>query len=236
MRNFRTVQRIDVFIFSSSATMRARRAFSCTAAYNACMADPLYFSLWFPRSRFQLLPQELVSVMRQLPAPKVYAATVFPLDWQEAPVFQRIYGNEPTGAAAPEEAVAEATELLHEDYAYEFEMHWKLWLPESDGLLDPVWREQMQPIRIVGLGPEFDQGSYEQNGHIRIDLGLDTPFLCEDVPLDEDGQQYMQQNIQQLVAFTKAVEKNCGAETRLLWTENEENVANKLIARLQRLN
>ena len=200
------------------------------------MADPLYFSLWFPNFRFPQLPQKLAQVMQQLPAPQVHAATVFPLNWQEAPTFQRIYGNEETGAVTPEEAVAEATELLHEDYAYEFELHWKLWLPEWDGLLDPVWREQTQPIRIVGLGPEFDEGSYQQNGHIRIDLGLDTPFLCEEIPLDEEGQRRLQQNVEQLVAFTKAVETNCGAETRLLWTESEDNVANKLIARLQRLN
>ncbi len=200
------------------------------------MADPLYFSLWFPNFRFPQLPQKLAQVMQQLPASQVHAATVFPLNWQEAPTFQRIYGNEETGAVTPEEAVAEATELLHEDYAYEFELHWNLWLPESDGLLDPIWREQTQPIRIVGLGPEFDEGSYQQNGHIRIDLGLDTPFLCEEIPLDEDGQQRLQQNVEQLVAFTKAVETNCGAETRLLWTESEDNVANKLIARLQRLN
>ncbi len=200
------------------------------------MADPLYFSLWFPNFRFPQLPQKLAQVMQQLPASQVHAATVFPLNWQEAPTFQRIYGNEETGAVTPEEAVAEATELLHEDYAYEFELHWKLWLPEWDGLLDPLWREQTQPIRIVGLGPEFDEGSYQQNGHIRIDLGLDTPFLCEEIPLDEEGQRRLQQNVKQLVAFTKAVETNCGTETRLLWTESEDNVANKLIARLQRLN
>ncbi len=200
------------------------------------MSDPLYFSLWFPNFRFPQLPQKLAQVMQQLPASQVHAATVFPLNWQEAPVFQRIYGNEETGAVTPEEAVAEATELLHADYAYEFELHWKLWLPESDGLLDPLWREQTQPIRIVGLGPEFDEASYQQNGHIRIDLGLDMPFLCEEIPLDEVGQRRLQQNVEQLVAFTKAVEINCGAETRLLWTESEDNVANKLIARLQKLN
>lgn len=210
--------------------------FLVCAAYNAGMADPLYFSLWFPEFRLRQLPQKLIAVMRQLPIPLVHAATVFPLDWQETPVFQRVYGNEGTGAVMPEGAVAGATELLHEDFAYEFELYWELWLPESDGLLDPVWREQASVVRVTGLGPEFDQGSYEQNGHIRIDLGLDTPFLCEEVPLDEDGQRHMQQNIQQLVAFTKGVETNCGAETRLLWTESEENVVNKLIARLQRLN
>lgn len=212
------------------------RAFFRDSPYNPAMADPLYFSLWFPKFRFQQLPLKLVQVMQQLPAPQVHAASVFPLDWQEAPVFQRVYGNESTGAVPPEEAIAETTELLHEDYGYEYELHWKLWYPETDGILDPIWREQTQPVRVAGFGPEFDQGSYEQNGQIRIDLGLDTPFLCEDIPLDEDGQRYLQQNVAQLVAFTTAVEKNCGTETRLLWTESEENVANKLIARLQKLN
>lgn len=213
-----------------------RRAFWRVSPYNLDMADPLYFSLWFPRFRFQDLPQKLVDVMQQLAAPKVHATSVFPLNWQEAPVFQRVYGNESTGAVPAIEAVSEATEILHEDYAYEFELHWQLWYPETDGILDPIWKEQMQSIRVAGLGPEFDQASFQQNGHIRIDLGPDTPFLCEDIPLDEDGQRFLQQNVAQLVAFTTAVEKNCGAETRLLWTESEDNVANKLIARLQKLN
>jgi hypothetical protein len=35
------------------------------------------------------------------------------------------------------------------------------------------------------------------------------------------------------VSFTAAVEKNCGISGRLLWSESEENLAQKLIARLQ---
>ncbi len=199
------------------------------------MADPLYFSLWFPNLRLEQLQQHLVSVLRQLPTPPVHAATVYALDWQQAPTFQRIYGNESTGPVPPEEAVTEALEFLHDDYAYEFETRWKLWMPEGDGLLDTLWREQELPLRIVAFGPEFDEGCYQQQGHIRIDLGLDTPFLCEEVPLDAEGQKRLQQNVLLLVALTKAVEKNCGAETRLLWTESEDNMASKLIARLQKL-
>ena len=140
------------------------------------------------------------------------------------------------GAGPPEQAVAEATEILHEDSAYEFELPWKLWYPESDGLLDPIWKEEVRIVRVVGLGPQFDDGSYEQNGHIRVDLGLDTPFICDDIPLHEDDQLFVKKNIQQLVDFTTQVEKNCGVETRLLWTESEESLAQKLIARLQKLN
>ena len=200
------------------------------------MADPLYFSLWFPNLRLEQLQTHMLTVLRQLPSPQVHAATVYPLDWQQAPAFQRVYGNESTGAVAPEEAAAEAFEALHDDYAYELEAHWKLWMPESDGLLDALWRQQQCPLRITAFGPEFDQGCYQQQGHIRIDLGLDTPFLCDEIALDEEGKKHLQQNVLLLVALTKAMEKNCGAETRLLWTEGEDNMASKLIARLQKLN
>ncbi|MDR5726539.1 MAG: hypothetical protein RB191_03620 [Terriglobia bacterium] len=200
------------------------------------MADPLYYSLWFPKFRLAALPEKLIQVMHQLPHALVTAASVYPLDWQQSPTFQRVYLAEHDEPATPEMAVAEATEILHEDSAYEFELPWKLWYPESDGLLDPIWKEEVRTVRVVGLGPEFDEGSYAQNGHIRVDLGLDAPFLCEDIPLHEDDQLFVKKNVEQLVAFTTEVERNCGVETRLLWTESEENLAQKLIARLQKLN
>ena len=41
--------------------------------------------------------------------------------------------------------------------------------------------------------------------------------------------------MQKLVEFTCKVEKNSGANARLLWSESEKNIAQKLIARLQRV-
>ncbi len=200
------------------------------------MADPLYYSLWFPNFRLTALPDKLLQVMHQLPHALVTAATVYPLDWQQTPSFQRSYIAESDDAATPEMAIEEATEIMHEDCAYEFELPWKLWYPESDGVLDPIWREEVRAVRITGFGPQFDEGTYEQNGHIRLDLGLDTPFLCEDIPLNEDDQVFVKRNVEQLIALTTAIEQNCGVETRLLWTESQENLAQKLIARLQKLN
>jgi hypothetical protein len=184
------------------------------------MADSLYYSLWFPNFRLATLPEKLVKVMRQLPNAVVTAATVYPLDWQQTPSFQRVFLTDEGEAMAPEEAVAEATEILHEDCAYEFELPWKLWVPETDGVLDAIWREETRRVLVTGFGPLFEEGAYEQNGHIRLDLGLDTPFLCEDVPLNEDDQIYVKRNVEQLVALTTAIEKNCGVETRLLWSGN----------------
>jgi hypothetical protein len=45
----------------------------------------------------------------------------------------------------------------------------------------------------------------------------------------------VRENVQKLVEFTNAVEKNCGTSARLLWSESDENLAQKLIARLQKV-
>ena len=228
------------------------------------MADQLYLSLWFPNFRFDTLPATLVSVMRQFALisgdKRVAAASVYPISFHEAPVYQRIYVNddraEDTSASIIENAVAEATEQLHDDMAYEFEMRWKLWSPvEADPQppdpridiypefesvrLDTLWKAQPATIKILGFGPRFDDDSFEQNGHIRIDFGLDTPWLAETIEeedLDEDATKHIQQNVEMLLAFTLSVEKNCGISSRLLWTESGEPLAQKLIDRLQRVN
>jgi hypothetical protein len=89
---------------------------------------------------------------------------------------------------------------------------------------------------VVGFGPEFDEGAFEQNGQIRVDFGLDTPFLLEDVDLDEVGAEHIKRNVQKLVEVTNAIQENCAISSRLLWSDSGENLAQKLIARLQRVN
>ncbi|WP_263384090.1 hypothetical protein [Granulicella arctica] len=211
------------------------------------MADQLYLSLWFPNFRFEALPAALVSVLRQFALiskeSRVTAASVYPIGFTESPTYQRIYVNdkrsEDTSDSTIENAVAEATEQLHEDMAYEFEMQWRLWAPglvDGDDGLETTWTLEPATVRIFGFGPEFDDASFEQNGHIRVDFGLDTPWVLEDAELDELATKHIQQNIEMLLAFTLSVEKHCNISSRLLWTESGEPLAEKLIARLQRLN
>ena len=259
------------------------------------MADQLYLSLWFPNFRLESLPAALVSVMRQLAAlspntagKRVHAAAAYPIAFSEPPVYQRLYvtderseENQDTSASIIETAVAEATELLHDDVAYEFEMKWNLWLPDTPpdqalspaAQLDTLWRLEPHTVRILSFGPEFDSSFFEQNGHIRVDFGLDFPWVLDDNPEADpeaggesgrhcrrgrrrpalqsprllppgvrtnqphpDAAEYIRRNIETLLAFTLSVEKNCGISSRLLWTESGEPLAEKLIARLQRLN
>src|SRR6185437_12769602 len=234
------------------------------------MADQLYLSLWFPNFRFEALPAALTSVLRQFAhvsqsqeGKRVAAASAYPLSFSESPTWQRVYVNdersEDTSDSIIENAVAEATEYLHEDMAYEFEMRWKLWVPasgprsrsedepedepESREELESAlhWKPESTTVRILGFGPQFDDAAFEQNGHIRIDFGLDTPFVADDTALDDSEldpltAKHIQQNIEMLLAVTLSIEKNCGISSRLLWTESGEPLAEKLIARFQRLN
>ncbi|MBS1814981.1 MAG: hypothetical protein JSS87_08925 [Acidobacteria bacterium] len=209
------------------------------------MADQLYLSLWFPNFRTEALPDKLVCALEQFArvsgSNRVSAATVTPLNWHESPVFQRIFVNDERAQESddslPKNAVAEATENGHQDMAFEFEMKWDLWTPEDSELdFDRTWRLVPATVKIIGFGPEFDDGSYEQNGHIRVDFGLDTAWVLEDEDMDEIATQKLQQNIEKLLAFTLSVEKHCGVSSRLLWTESGEPLAEKLIAKLQRLN
>jgi hypothetical protein len=253
------------------------------------MADRLYLSLWYPNFRLENLPAALTGVMRQFAvvgAKRVSAASAYPINFTEAPTYQRIYVDTAFPATAPpaidpgadaseaaiESAVGEATEQLHDDMAYEFEMRWQLWSPQDADparnrgnvssapaheaeaadqdfdepvLIDPdtPWKPRPHTVRILGFGPSFDVAGFEQNGHLLVDFGLDSPWVPEphneeeeDAPLDPDAQVYIQQNIEKLLAFTLLVEKNCGISSRLLWTESGEPLAEKLIARLQRVN
>ena len=77
----------------------------------------------------------------------------------------------------------------------------------------------------------FDEGSYEQDGHIRIDFGNDTPFLEEEAELNSVAARHMEENVRQLVELTAGVEKTSGATARLLWSELGESLAQRLAGR-----
>ena len=219
------------------------------------MADQLYLSLWFPQFQFDTLPATTIGVLRQFARlsglPRVAAASAIPVNFAEPPIYERVYvldkraeDDSPDVAdSLIENAVPEAMEILHKDTAYEFEMKWQLWSYEAGVAgLDGTWKRTPHTVKVIAFGPDFDDATYEENGHIRVDFGLDTPFLFDEEELWEDEEsradasKYIKENIEMLLAFTLSVEKHCHVENRLLWTESGEPLAEKLIARLQRLN
>lgn len=216
------------------------------------MADQLYLSVWFPNFRFASLPEATVGVLRQFARisglPRVSAAATYPVSFSEAPVYQRQYVLDTRAAQGAdtsdsliENAVRECMELLHEDSAYEFEMKWQLWDYEAgEGGLDGLWRRVPKTVKVLAFGPEFDDATFEQNGQIRVDFGLDSAWvLDEEIDDDEakaEAAKHIRENVEMLLAFTLSVEKHCGISSRLLWTESGEPLAGKLLESVQRLN
>jgi hypothetical protein len=209
------------------------------------MSDTLYLSLWYPNLRLEGLAGKLTAVLGAFAGhggeARVYSATVWPVSWSETPIFQQVYGRRIGAGSAPGApgelgaephlAVEEALDLLHDDYAYEFQIGWSLWELETTGP-DPRWAREPRLLRVTGYGPLFDDGAYEQDGHIRIDFGSDSPFLEEGVALDSVAARHVEENVRQLVELTAAVEKASGATARLLWSELGESLAQRLAARL----
>jgi len=197
------------------------------------MGDSLYLSLWFPSfDESEILPRT-VSVLRQIPFSPVrdgvtYAA-IQPVSWSEPTILERRFRP----AVPPEEAAEVVAELLHDDYAYIFEAYWDLWTPPGS---TEKWVLEPSLVRLIAHGMEFEERAAEDAGHIQIDFGLDTSFLHEEIEFTSEAERNVRSNVHKLIEFTAKVEKNSGATGRLLWSESEENLAQKLIARLQRTN
>ena len=197
------------------------------------MGDSLYLSLWFPSfDEAEVLPRT-VSVLRQIPFSAaregVTYSAIQPVSWSEPTILERRYRP----GVAPEEAVAEVAEFLHDDYAYVFEAYWDLWTPPEGA---EKWVLEPSLVRLTAQGLEFEERAAEETGHIQIDFGLDSSFLHEGIEFTSEAERNVRSNVQRLVELTAQVEKKAGATGRLLWSESEENLAQKLINRLQRAN
>jgi hypothetical protein len=196
------------------------------------VADALFLSLWFPSLELdEMLPRAL-AVMRDFPfsaaQPGISYVATHPVSWNEPTIFEQRFRP----GVPPEEALVLAADLLHEDYAYIFEAFWDLWVFSAE---KQDWILQPSLVKFLVHGVQFEEGIYQHEGHVEVDFGIDSPFLQDEVQLTSEAETRVRANVQKLVDFTNKAEKSSGASGRLLWSESEENFAQKLIARLQRV-
>jgi hypothetical protein len=200
------------------------------------MTDQLYLNLWFPSFEPNQMMPRLLSVLKQFPfsasLPGIGYLAVHPLSWGEPTLLEETFDFR----TDPENAIQRLADHVHLDHAYEVEAAWDLWTPVVEGELDETWQLRPLAVRFVVHGLEFDQGAHQEHGHIQVDFGLDAPFLHEDSEFTPEITGRVKANVHKLVSFTQAVERNCGISGRVLWSESEENLAQKLIAKLQKVN
>ena len=195
------------------------------------MPDPLYLSLWFPDFTGPAMLPHILAVLQQFAfseqRPGIVYVAVQPVSWNEASVLERRFSP----GVAPEEAVLIAADLVHDDYAYTFDAYWDLWTPDEKG----QWQLIPSQVKFVAQGEEFDDGIQQETGHIEIDFGLDSLFVQENVELTDETQAKIRENVLRLIEFSKKLEMNTRATSRRLWSESDETLPQKLIARLQRV-
>lgn len=99
--------------------------------HNGPMADLVYLSIWLRDFSESNMLQHWQRVMEAFPVSAsssgVRSLTIYPFNWSETPVLERSFGE---GTSA-EDLVSLASEFLHQDYAYEAELKWDLWLPSD---------------------------------------------------------------------------------------------------------
>jgi hypothetical protein len=196
------------------------------------MADPLYLSLSFPDFSGPAMLPHINAVLQQFPfselRPGITYIAVQPVSWNEASILERRFSP----GVAPEEAMVVAADLIHDDFAYIFEAYWDLWVPDESG---HQWRLVPSLVTFTAQGEEFEEGIHQEAGHLQVDFGLDSLYVQENVELTDETQAKIRDNVAKLVEFTKKAELNTRATSRRLWSESEESLPQKLIARLQKV-
>jgi hypothetical protein len=195
------------------------------------MPDPLYLSLWFPDFSGPAMVPHINAVLQQFPfseqRPGITYVAVQPVSWNEASILERRFSP----GIPPEQAMLVAADLIHDDYAYIFEAYWDLWTPNQQG----QWQMVPSLVTFIAQSEEFDDGAQQETGHMQIDFGLDTLFVQETVELTDETQAKIRENVLRLLEFTKKLEIKTRASSRRLWSESDETLPQKLIARLQKV-
>jgi len=195
------------------------------------MSDALYLSLWFPDFSGPAMLPHILAVLQQFPFSEQRAGLTYiavqPVSWNEASVLERRFSP----GIAPEEAMVVAADLIHDDYAYVFDAYWDLWAPDDRG----QWQLVPTLVQFTVQGEEFENETQAVSGHIQIDFGLDSLFVQENLELTDETQAKIRDNVSKLIEFTRRIETRTRATSRRLWSESDESLPQKLLARLQKV-
>lgn len=179
------------------------------------MADPLYLSFWLKGYSPIGLPIYFRKAAGAFPASKLApggALRIHALSFREPPVYEEWFDETPDAKVLS----GIAQEFLHEDMAFCYETRWDLWQWDGDWALKP------SPVNIECFGPLFESPMGE---HLLIDAGSDLLYLpCE----KSDQLRPVQSNIRSILHLASDVEDAIAAERRVLWSESDENFAERL--------
>lgn len=183
------------------------------------MHDPLFLSLWlknFAPAGLPLYLKKAVGVFPQSRLKPGGVMRIYPIAFREAPLLEEYYD----GDLDPQAAASRVQEHLHEDIAIQIQMRWDLYQWTGE------WELKPSTVYLEIFAPLFEAPRGE---HVRIDLGPQRLYLPEP---SSDALRPVQSNIRSVLHLATDLENELIAERKLLWTEDEENFAERLKALL----
>jgi hypothetical protein len=185
------------------------------------MADRLYLTLVLRGYNGNNMLRHYERMLRVFPFSRLSGAAsvlrVNAVSETEPPLFERLFEDPPDVGAVLEAA----KQFTTADCAVQFDSRWDLWQYEGD------WKLTPSGVTLACLGPEFES---DDGAHLRIDLGIDAPFLPQhDLP----NHLFMaRSNIRSLLHLVGELDRTLTVESRRLWSESGENFAERLQASL----
>lgn len=188
----------------------------------AGMGNPLFLSLWLGGFSPLALPIYFRRTLEAFPFSKLSPGSllrVWAVSFHEVPVFEGFIDN----AVDAHEAAALVQEFLHDDCCIQLETKWDLWLWDGD------WSLQASRVCIELHAPHFEHDLLNPLGqaeHIWIDLGREDLYLPQP---RSDQLRPVQSNIRSILHLATDLEDVLTVERRLLWSESEDNFAERLM-------
>jgi hypothetical protein len=143
---------------------------------------------------------------------------VYAVSFQEVPVFEGFIDTEMDAS----EAASIVQEFVHDDCCIQLETKWDLY--QWDG----SWELKPSRACIEVHGPHFERDVLNPLGEaepIWIDLGPEATFLPQP---QSDQLRPVQSNIRSILHFADDLQGVLAVERRLLWSETEDNFAERL--------
>lgn len=187
------------------------------------MADPLFLSVWLTGYSPLALTIYFQKILEVFPFSKLQLGSVlrvYAVSFQEVPVYEGFIDTEMDA----NEAAAVVQEFIYDDCCIQLETKWDLY--QWDG----SWELKPSRVSIEVYGPRFERdvlNPLNDAEPIWIDLGPEGTFLPQP---KSDQLRPVQSNIRSILHFADDLQGVLAVERRLLWSETEDNFAERLSA------
>ena len=217
------------------------------------MPNQSYLSVWcrdFPEEHIlERFGAFLATVPFSATRPGFTLLTIRAVDATETPILEQDLRAVPLDAAG---IIELAQDHLHSDSCYEVLCHWDLSVFDAHTLQSRV---EPLPLQISCQGEDYDDGFWQENGHIQAHLGLEHLFtghagllgirqgaraaaqsveearFLEAMAWPENLEKYQEKtrdNIRRLFDWVRRIETEVPAERVRLWSEGEDNFEARL--------